>query len=751
MRHESLWRRADQDSEDRGAPMLLRIWSFSAIVRREAEKKFPFDLPNFFPHSSGDVPRPSARSIYEQRKKYSSVIMADVSQYPVNHLVTFSIGEEDDLGTVEDAVRKLSVMDAQGKIWAQEMLLQVNGSAVKLLDINSKEELENYGLAAVVRCEAVRSETRARSLLLLVCQESDQLKPDVHFFECDHVGAELIQQDVHSALLDFKSGGNAQRKEALRAAQNWLGNQPKEALYAEIQPVKQVPSRMKVITPLAPTLDPADQQSASGLSPAQPDLAFIRTEQDVELLNHVFDDVEAFMGKLQKAAEAFRVLDQRKRSSRGRQREPGEGLLTLRARPPPEEEFADTLAKMKYSFSLLARLKSNIMNPSSEDLIHFLFGPLRMVVEASGGPEFASELRSPMLTLEAVTLLRSCLGEREVELWHSLGQNWTKARNGQVTLVIEDFMTASIAGSSRVDIPRDCAASYTPTFQSGWEPPRLDAYGQPWEDPVEMQHRHEERRAQQSAPTIAANGHKNDIKRVSCTYDFVARNSNELSVLQGEELEVLDDSKKWWKVQNSYGQIGYVPYNIITPVLTGDGNGPQNHDRTVQINGTNSARTQAPKTPPQPPPKTRTPQQNGRRWASAEGLNVDQSDRERFSSVNEELALRLANGMSGRSKNLHIQRSPDTSVPLGYDSNPAQVQAWLEAKGFSPLTVSALGVLNGAQLFSLQKEEFKAVSPEEGARVYSQVTVQRALLEDSGKISELEAVMERQKRKVEGI
>lgn len=40
--------------------------------------------------------------------------------------------------TVEDASRKLAVMDSQGRIWAQEMLLRVSPDHVTLLDPLSK-------------------------------------------------------------------------------------------------------------------------------------------------------------------------------------------------------------------------------------------------------------------------------------------------------------------------------------------------------------------------------------------------------------------------------------------------------------------------------------------------------------------------------------------------------------------------------------------------------------------------------------
>ncbi|KAL0609975.1 Epidermal growth factor receptor kinase substrate 8-like protein 1 [Plecturocebus cupreus] len=697
------------------------------------------------------APKPSAKSIYEQRKRYSTVVMADVSQYPVNHLVTFCLGEEDGVHTVEDASRKLAVMDSQGRVWAQEMLLRVSPDHVTLLDPASKEELESYPLSAIVRCDAVLPPGRSRSLLLLVCQEPERAQPDVHFFQGLRLGAELIREDIQGALHGYRSGRGERRAAALRATQEELQRDRSPA--AETPPLQRRPSVRAVINTVErgtdrgrpqaepiPEVEEAQRPGPAGtsssadlaspdLGPRGPDLAGVQAEREVDILNHVFDDVESFVQKLQKSAEAARVLEHRERGRRTRRREAGEGLLTLRAKPPSEAEYTDVLQKIKYAFSLLALLRGNIADPSSPELLHFLFGPLQMIVNTSGGPEFASRVRRPHLTSEAVALLRDNVTPRENELWISLGDSWTRPG---------------------LELPPEEGPPYRPEFYSGWEPPATDPHGRAWEDPVEKQLQHERRRRQQSAPQVAVNGHQDselesDLqlepetpgKWVLCNYDFQARNSSELSVKQRDILEVLDDRRKWWKVRDPAGREGYVPYNILTPHP-----GPRLHCSQSPARSLNS-------TPPPPVPALAPARP---RWDSCDSLNnLDPSEKEKFSqmlSVNEELQARLAQGRSGPSRAIPGPRAPEPQ--LSPRSDASEVRAWLQAKGFSYGTVDALGMLTGAQLFSLQKEELRAVSPEDGARVYSQVTVQRALLEDREKVSELEAVMEKQKKKVEG-
>lgn len=151
-------------------------------------------------------------------------------------------------------------------------------------------------------------------------------------------------------------------------------------------------------------------------------------ERDVAILNHCFDDIEKFIARLQHAAAASRELERRRRNRKSKKKDLGDGMLTMRTKPPPEKEFVDIFQKFKLSFNLLAKLKAHIHDPNAPELIHFLFTPLALIVDASHEtfyePNLPSKVISPLLTREAVNLLINCVTSKETELWHSLGNAW---------------------------------------------------------------------------------------------------------------------------------------------------------------------------------------------------------------------------------------------------------------------------------------------------------------------------------------
>lgn len=61
----------------------------------------------------------------------------------------------------------------------------------------------------------------------------------------------------------------------------------------------------------------------------------------------------------------------------------GDGLIQLRARGPNEEDYFEILSKFKLSFNLLAKLKGYIHDPNAPELVHFLFTPLAIIIEAA--------------------------------------------------------------------------------------------------------------------------------------------------------------------------------------------------------------------------------------------------------------------------------------------------------------------------------------------------------------------------------
>ncbi|XP_058255401.1 epidermal growth factor receptor kinase substrate 8-like protein 1 [Hemibagrus wyckioides] len=474
---------------------------------------------------------------------------------------------------------------------------------------------------------------------------------------------------------------------------------------------------------------------ANGVLNGHSDKALLKAQQEVDMLNHCFEEIEMFMVKLQQAAEAQIILEQRNNKKK-KSRKKEDDLLSAKAKIPHEAEFIQIFQKFKYSFCLLARLKSAIANPTSDELLHHVFKPLDMVVKANRSPALAASVRSPALTVGAVTLLKENLTPQEHTLWSSLGPYWTQSG-----------LALGVSGSS-----------YTPVFLNGWKTPGAELEG--WIDPIQAEHSKDEEEeklalqssAQPPAPLIPDQNMHTEVDGVpqkerlySCSYDFVARNSSELSVLQGETLEVIESSKRWWKCRNRFNEVGFVPFNILEPV---------SHIESLE-----------PKKPPKAPALPLMQKTSTLPLPSSLGMTSDLStsrprsialppqhlpeDTEKVMQVNDELLQRLTSGKAGLSRPLHIHRSTDTSLPLDYNSPPAEVEAWLRGKGFSEQTVQCLRVLTGAQLFSLNKEELRAVIPEEGARVYSQVAVQKALLEDVRKATELETVMEKQKMKMD--
>ncbi|NXU46127.1 EPS8 kinase, partial [Drymodes brunneopygia] len=728
----------------------------------------------------------------EQRKNYardSVSSISETSQYHVEHLTTFVLDRKEAMITVDDGIRKLKLLDAKGKVWTQDMILQVDDKAVSLVDLESKNELENFPLSTIQHCQAVMNACNYNSILALICKEPTQNKPDLHLFQCDEIKATLIHEDIESAISDSKSGKQKKRLETLRMiskADSAIPPPPRAPAPVPPGTITQVDVRSRVAAWSAWALEHGDYEKQRQYHEQEETAEMIaaRIDRDVQILNHILDDIEYFVTKLQKAAEAFAELSKRKKTKKSKKKGPGEGVLTLRAKPPPPDEFVDCFQKFKHGFNLLAKLKFHIQNPSAADLVHFLFTPLHMVVQTTGGPELAGTVLSPLLTKDTIDFLRYTVTSEEGQLWMSLGDSWTKAR---------------------AEWPKDhFIPPYVPRFRNGWEPPLLNFMGAPKEQELnhlaesvanvaEQQRKQEMKRLSSEPPGVPdyppADGYafsntvykrgplldqgaavaafKQTVSRhvdrnyeahnkaqskkyAKCKYEFVARNNSELSVMKEEIVEILDDRKQWWKVQNRSGSTGFVPNNILDPLRNVEGSQgwPEPaYTRTIQVLPitAQNALFFLEKT-------------LGRLSEGLEGVlrEVQQESwRGTFTRAWGDKTVENGFNLTESSGRLDIRKKffpvrvvrPWHRVPREALDAPSQELAWLQSKGFNPVTVNSLGVLTGAQLFSLNKEELRTVCPE-GSRVYSQITVQKSALEANSGSSELQEIMRRRQEKI---
>uniref|UniRef100_A0AAY4AVL8 SH3 domain-containing protein n=1 Tax=Denticeps clupeoides TaxID=299321 RepID=A0AAY4AVL8_9TELE len=460
------------------------------------------------------VSRPSGKSIYLQRKEYSESISQEPENflYRVEHLLTCELNGQQ-IRSLDDCVTRLKHLDSKGKVWGQEMILEVQGNALQLSDTETKEELESLPLTSITQTAAVLDSCDYTSLLMVTVHKRHRRFPQVFLFQCDDVGVR-----VPPRLGQYCGSLNGGREE--RGECRYIRQTPQPA-HSTVQHVFHCILNLQ------------------------------------EIFNHVLSDIEFFTGKV---SASLQQDDQDKKKIKKNKKEKGPGQSL-----PPLEEYFSYLQKIKYGFNLLGKLNGKINNPSAPEFIHHLFGSLNLIF-----PWYPSNVASsvviPLMTEDALFLLSQTVTPGEHKLWSSLGDAWRTPRS---------------------EWPNgDQIPAYLPVFYDGWQIPMpVPPNSQNWQGARDSSQRFPSRSEYQQesaqdrrARNLPSTRSSEPPLLMRVIYDLVARNSQELSVMRGEMVQVLEKSRQWWKVRNSRGAEGSVPPNILEPIETRSGCGPPSLD-----------------------------------------------------------------------------------------------------------------------------------------------------------------------------
>ncbi|XP_054281539.1 epidermal growth factor receptor kinase substrate 8-like isoform X2 [Macrosteles quadrilineatus] len=349
----------------------------------------------------------------------------DSPTYLMEHLATFTVTKETGIVYPADGMRRLLQLEKSNGIWSQKMQLQLDRNWVLIKDYETGQVMERFPASLIQEPTAFMSNDPMEiynNILVFIVGEERQSNShsEMHIFQCQSISSLELVEDLKLLRVGKMPGGRRTRHIP-----------PPPPTPPPDPPINGVNVREQVNVFNAVSHHP-EGRSGSELGGGRDDETSSTSSEkygrDVAVLNHCFDDIEKFIARLQHAAAASRELERRKRNRKSKRKDMGDGMLTMRAKPPPESEFIDIFQKFKLSFNLLAKLKHHIHDPNAPELVHFLFTPLALIVDASHdthyGPNLPSKVVSPLLTQEAVNLLINCVTSKETELWHSLGDAW---------------------------------------------------------------------------------------------------------------------------------------------------------------------------------------------------------------------------------------------------------------------------------------------------------------------------------------
>ncbi|ALC39598.1 aru, partial [Drosophila busckii] len=447
-------------------------------------------------HGGGGDYSGDDRSAGEERERLDADLH-DKPTYLLEHLATFTVNKESGIVYPADGMRRLLQLEKTTGIWSQKMQLCLDYQWVLIMDYETGNIIERFPASLVQEPTAFTSNDAMElynNILVFIVSGGGGSRSEMHIFQSQSVSAVHLVEDLKQLrsgkMITHQrgatptqhavgGGGGASSSGLAMMSKTSSSSSHSRAEQQQQQHHQQQREHVREQQHQLMQRSSMEHQYRIRSGGASADVDIVHNgetdseqggvndrdetsstssekyERDVAVLNHCFDDIEKFIARLQHAAAASRELERRRRNRKSKKRDPGEGLLTLRTRPPHEKEFVDIFAKFKLSFNLLAKLKAHIHDPNAPELVHFLFTPLALIVEASSDTYYESQLPArvvnPLLTREAINLLINCVTSKETELWRSLGDAWVIPR----------------------DQWKEDVGSYHPVFLDGWSPDYL--------------------------------------------------------------------------------------------------------------------------------------------------------------------------------------------------------------------------------------------------------------------------------------
>uniref|UniRef100_A0A672PD34 EPS8-like 3b n=1 Tax=Sinocyclocheilus grahami TaxID=75366 RepID=A0A672PD34_SINGR len=240
-----------------------------------------------------------------------------------SHLFTCVLDGRE-MSSIDDCVNRLKNMDSKGKVWGQDMIMQVQANQLQLCDIETKEFLESVHLSSIRATRAVLDSCVYDSLLIISVQDPSQRAPRAFLFQCEEIGAQEVANDLEKAI---QQGGDAtplfkEPQMDIRShlesivGRGYPGSMKRPVLVQSNSPPPEFPppqynnyedygDHLKNDRRPSPTMPfPRDEAPNRPMQSEQEQTQppFSDVERDSEIFNHVAADIEIFTYKVGSAS-----------------------------------------------------------------------------------------------------------------------------------------------------------------------------------------------------------------------------------------------------------------------------------------------------------------------------------------------------------------------------------------------------------------------------------------------------------------